>query len=146
MKTAYRHWPDDELARELFAMRRAIVAHPDDASRWIRRLEAVEREARRRRPKRRRVPIGERIASRIIGDRDAEGTWVDYTPGEPLVVVDDNAVLWGVGPDGSCRLLSVFRRGHLACIVRSLRLGVFAVTEWEYPESDISETGDNHAE
>lgn len=143
MRNIYRDWPDEHLASELFAMRRAILAHPEDASRWIRRLDAVEREARRRRPRPRRVPVGERLASRLIGDRDAEGTWVDYSPGEQLVVADENAVLWGVGPDGSCRLLSVFRRGHLACIVRSLRSGRFIATEWEYPASTDSSNGDD---
>lgn len=142
MKNLYRDWPDEHLASELFAMRRAILAHPEDASRWTRRLELVEREARRRRPKRRRLPLGQRIAQALVGDRDQDGRWVDWQDGARLVVVDDNGVFWGLSGEGTAHLLNIFRPGHLACIVRSLRSSRFIATEWEYLVSaDSAEAG-----
>lgn len=140
-RSIYRGWPDQQLADELFAMRRAVEEHPEDAQRWAQRLAAAEREAskrRPRRPKRYQEPLGQRIATMLVGDRDQDARWVDWEPGARLVVVDDMGHLWGCGPDDRAHRLNVFRRGHLACIVRTRRSGVFIATEWEYPEDDAS--------
>lgn len=141
MRTLYRGWPDQQLADELFAMRRAVEEHPEDAERWAVRLDAAEREAKKRRPrraKRYREPIGQRIATALVGDRDENAKWIDWEPGARLVVVDDNGTQWGCGPKDRAHRLNVFRRGHLACIVRTLRTGVFIATEWEYPDAPNS--------
>ena len=145
MRTMYRGWPDEQLADELFAMRRAVEEHPEDAERWAARLDAAEREAKKRRPRRPRryrEPIGQRIARVLVGDRDENAEWIDWEPGARLVVVDDNGNQWGCGPGDRAHRLNVFRRGHLACIVRTRRTGVFIATEWEYPESPDSGEGD----
>lgn len=137
VRSIYREWPDQQLADELFAMRRAVEERPEEAHRWAARLEQAEREAKRRtprRPRRYREPIGQRIAILLVGDRDATAQWVDWEPGARLVVVDDLGHHWGCGPGDRAHRLNIFRRGHLACIMRTRRSGVFIATEWEYPD------------
>lgn len=146
MRALYKGWPDQELADELFAMRRAVEEHPEDAERWAVRLAAAEREAskrRPRRPKRYREPIGQRFARRMLGDvMQPEPAYRDFEPGLRYVIEDERGDLWGVGPGDRCQRLSLFRPAHLGCIRNSRRDRVVVWTEWEYLESLDSETGE----
>lgn len=146
MRTLYKGWPDQQLADELFAMRRAVEEHPEDAERWAARLEAAEREAKKRRPrrlKRYREPIGQRLARRMLGDAmQPEPSYRDFEPGLRYVIEDEHGDLWGLGPGDQCHRLSLLRPGHLRCILNSVRDRAVIWTEWEYPESHDLETGE----
>lgn len=138
-KSPYQDWPFESIAAELFAMRRAVIAHPEDAHRWTDRITQMEQEVHRRRMedtplKTFQEPFGERLARRLLAslwDGHAEPEYVDDTQ-DLLVAEDEYGWLWVRGSHSPAfQHIRPWQPRHARAIINSLRRRKVMMVEWE---------------
>ena len=138
-KNPYKDWPEEQLAAELFAMRRAVQAHPDEAHRWIDRITQIEKEANSRRLentplKTFQEPFGEILARRFLAALWKGGREPEYVdPSEALYVAEDEyGWLWvRTRNRPSYERIKPWRPRHALAIVNSMSSRKIVMVEWE---------------
>lgn len=138
-RNPYKDWPEEQLAAELFAMRRAVESHPEEAHRWSLRISQIEKEANGRRLentplKTFQEPFGEILARHFLWPLWRGGTEPDYVDASDdlLVAEDSYGWLWVRTKDRpSFERIKPWRFRHARAIINSVASRKIMMVEWE---------------
>lgn len=138
-KNPYKDWPEEQLAAELFAMRRAVEAHPEDAHRWTDRITQIEKEANGRRLentplKTFQEPFGEIVARRLLSPLWKGGTEPEYVDASDALFVAEDAYGWlwvRTLNRPSFERIKPWRPRHALAIWNSVASRKIMMVEWE---------------
>lgn len=138
-KRPYEDWPVEHLAAELFAMRQAVKAHPEEAWRWEERIGQIERESNRRRLENTPLktfnePFGEIVARRLLSSLWARGKEPEYLDAYDglLVAEDEYGWLWvPVKGKPTFERIRPWRPRHLLAVWNTYRRKTVMIVDWE---------------